>query len=261
MLFSACHKADIDRFDHKHKISKTWENDTDSMPTTYYYEDGKLTTVRFPDYPHLHFIYEKKFQVKRINFEGADGQISEWADITYKDDRVEEIKIYANSELVANQKFVTENRKIAKIFSYILPNYFEEKAAVKNMLFDVQSLELLAVRSKSKGELTLESEHNITYTGDNITTVITYDKRSEDTVITRYTYDENKNPYYGLNFNFMGLKGYSRNNQVSQTLSYGTITRNFTYTYICNKHRYPTIINEKEGKTEEGVNTYIEYVK
>jgi hypothetical protein len=261
VLFVACHKAEDDRFDHKYKISKTWMYNTKSEPTTYHYKDGKLTKVRFPYGSYLHFVYEKKFQVKRINFEGLDGIIDEWADITYRDDKIAEIKVYLEGTLIANQKFTIENKKIAKIYSYILPHYYDLKAETKNMLYDVESLELLAVQNKTKGELSLKSEHHITYTGDNITTTIAYNKLAGDTVTTRYAYDENINPYYGLNFNFMGLDGYSRNNPVSKTISHSTGILSYTYSYVYNKHDYPTIISKKEANEEVGENTFIEYVK
>jgi hypothetical protein len=133
---------------------------------------------------------------------------------------------------------------------------------LQNVLFEFHALELLSVQDDTKDKLTFVAEQAITYTGDNITTVVTY-KQTElsDTITSRYAYDNNKNPYYGLNFNFMNLKGYSRNNQVSQTISSSTTSRIFTYSYVYDKHHYPIIISERESKAKEAVNTYIEYIK
>jgi len=261
VLFIACHKADDDCFDHKYKISKTWIADTKSSPITYHYEDGKLKTINFPDYPYFHFVYEKKFQVKRIDFESMDGQIHEWADISYEDNKIAEIKIYKDNELVANQKFKIVNKKIAEIYSYILPSCYELKAEIKNLLFDVRTLELLTSKDAAKNGLFLESEHYVSYTDNNITSVVTYDKLTGDTINTSYVYDNYINPYYGLNFNTMGLKGYCRNNPISETITLDTTTYKYTYNYVYDKHNYPTLIFQKENNAEEGINIYIEYTK
>ncbi|MDR1112799.1 MAG: hypothetical protein LBL18_03445 [Bacteroidales bacterium] len=255
----ACHKADDDRFDHKYKISKTWLEDTKAAPTVYQYEKGKLAVVRYPDGSSLHVLYGKKFQVKRINYEDIDGNIYQWADITFKENKIEEVKLYdSRYGLIANQKFTIKNGKIAKVYSY---NYqMPAKAEIKNILFDAQSLELLVTQSKTKAN-PLTIEHDVTYTGDNITTVVTYDQLLNDTVTTHYVYDENKNPYYGITYLFMGLQGYSRNNPVTKSISYATEALNYTYSYVYDKHRYPTVISEKTGKGEEGINTYVEYTE
>jgi hypothetical protein len=259
MLFTACHKAYDDRFDHKYKISKTWIEDTKAEPTVFQYEKGKLTVVRCPEGSSLQFVYGKKFQVKRINYVGIDGSIYQWADITFKEDKIEEVKLYNNQHgLIVNQKFTIQNGKIAKVYTY---NYqMPAKSEAKNILFDTHSLELLASRSKNNNN-SLEIEHDVTYTGDNITTVVTYDLSWGDTVTTHYVYDENKNPYYGITYLFMGLQGYSRNNSVTKSVSYATEVLNYTYSYVYDKHHYPTIISERAGKADGGVNTYIEYTK
>jgi hypothetical protein len=278
--FSACHKAKDDRFDHKYPLFKTYLNDSKATPTIYSYEDEKLDKMSFPDGSYFIFSYEKKFQVNKITHYDMSDNVIEYANITFNEDHISEIQLFSKENVLMGKKtFAIENKKISKIVDY-LPKLEAEKgknSALFDMFFIDNQAYMNILQNQSKADLGMATTTSVVYTGDNITQLNIYVQKDittldevggNDTLTIDCTFDENPNPYYGLNFYCKSFLGYCANNPISEYVYIRTadsenpaLRYKNEYNYVFDKHKNPTLIKKtttNEDKSEEII--YIEYL-
>jgi hypothetical protein len=203
----------------------------------------------------LTFEYNSDKTIKKIT--SSDG---DYALLEYADKRITKIQYYEKGILTHENIFYRRDKKntINKIETYTYNGFSSEGSLLKMLFPESKSVpETLKNKHKNAGRL-LYAVRNITCENDNIQRVRLYyviDGKQVEFYATTYSYDKNKNPYYGLPFAFADLSGYSKNNVSSSVLSYEygkdkedkkIVTIENSYTY---EKKYPTYNTTAEYTT------------
>ena len=183
-----------------------------------YSQDNQLTSMWLKEEnTTLTFEYNKDKTIKKITSSENNG--ANYALLSYADKRLTEIQYYENNQLARESLFSRKEKKntINKIENYVHDGFSSEtKSVLAEMLFaDAKNMPQSARKSQKSGGKQLYSVLNVTYEGDNIQRVrLSYIIDDKEVLYSTYTYsyDEMKNPYYGLPYALFELTGYSKNN-------------------------------------------------
>ena len=207
----------------------------------------------------LTFEYNKDKTIKKITSTEDKGVF--YALLFYENKLVKRIEYYENNQLARESIFSRKAKKntINKIESYVYDGFADKnEGALSDLLFeDAKKMPKSMRKMHKSGEKSLYAVQDITYENDNISRVrLSYANQGNVSVFstTSYTYDDKKNPFYGLPYAFLNLTGYSKNNEKYTRTSYENdefktmITIDNSYSY---EKKYPT------HKTVVESNTYI----
>jgi len=217
-----------------------------------YSDKNQLVTVWLKkDNTTLTFEYNKDKTIKKIMENNADS----YALLSYDNKLITNIQYYKNNQLVQESIFSRKEKKntINKIEHYVYDGFTPEtKGVLFALLFpEAKNMPESLQKMHKSGEKSLYCVQNITYEGENIFRVrLDYGDVLYSTAT--YTYDEQKNPYYGLPYAFTDLTGYSKNNvkyariALENSREKVMITLDNTYSY---EKKYPTYKSVVESKT------------
>lgn len=259
------------------KLYKIWDKSEVGDPTeTFSYEKNLLKTIDFFDesdsvHYMFDFQYNKDKTVSEISHETAN--YTEAIKIFYSDKLVCRMLYTMDDSLRMELLFQRdpETQKLVKIVEYYDMDYYHNFEAVNKSVFFDYFIGFNDVAEEyflqNKGALSLHCNRDITYTEENITKVVETYPEYNQVVTSNYTYiEESYNPYYGLNYAYKGLRGYSLYNVLSSdvtTTVNGSVTKQiFTdYEYVLNDKLYPRrqIVRERPD-ADYPVNTYFLYL-
>lgn len=259
-LFSRCQKEDI--YNPKEKLLSILDYEISSKTpfVSFLYEEEKISKAIFHDQTVFEFEYNEENQVSAI-YGYFGNKPYGYVLMTYIDKKLSKTAYYDQSNTVFQiDTFYRHNGLIYGYKSYI--NVSEAKNSEDKItptrLFQTfmhthQAKQVKAIVEDLKSGFVLIAQTNVEYTRQNITQLETV-YQNGFTTLSRFSYDDEKNPLYGLPFAFTEhisfptapLSGYSKNNFVSFTYSehYGTPGAGETETYelVYQKNDYPTQI-------------------
>jgi hypothetical protein len=231
---------------------------------SFIYDQDKISKAVFHDQSKFQFEYNDDDQVTIIyGFYGNQsyGHVS----MSYIDKKLCKVEYYNNlSQLFQMDTFYRLNGTIYAFKSYLtstLSKSFDANIKNSNLfktyLYHLDSKNVQSIIEKSKAGLVLVSYTNVTYTKGNITQLETVYQNGFTTLST-FTYDDEKNPFYGLPFALMDylnfpsspLTSYCKNNFKTSTYCehYGTpgtaAEISYDLVYLKNDYPYQIYINK-----------------
>jgi hypothetical protein len=202
----------------------------------------------------LTFEYNKDKTVKKIM---SSDKSSRYAELFYDDKRINRICYYDDGKLARESLFSRKEKTntINKVESYVYDGFASESILAGLLFSETEFMPEEMRKAHKSGEKSLYAVQNITYEKDNISRVrLSYAENNEirlHATIT-YTYDDKKNPYYGLPYALFQLTGYSKNNVTKAILSFENdkaktmISLNNHYTY---EKKYPVYCSTEKNTT------------
>lgn len=289
MTFTSCDKDGV--YNPKKKINRIFTSsagDSKQLEETWTWDKNLLTKIDFGENYVYRFEYDGKRLAKILSSDGNttinffyDGSKYDKVEENYKYSVEEDLYSYSISALTT-YKFTYDGSKISKItvnhtstYTYDLPFDFKGevvKHAPKSKLSPLRFFlseesckkvaEIRSAKEENKNSETYTSTYTITLTwdGNNVSKEV-YEEVTDGELYTysyTFTYDKEKNPYYGL---FVGESesfiSFSKNNvaKIAATNSDGVYAeKNFTYRY---EDGFP--IERMEIEDGSTYTTYYEY--
>lgn len=274
--FISCNK-DEDIYQTKHKIYKIWEVSEVGDPDQTFTYDKKDMLTSIDDYSEVDSVH---YSFKFTYNDDKTVDIIEHSNALY----TESVKIYYMNKLVQRMVYTMdgavrmelvfnrdpESTKITRIVEYYDVEYFTAfekiaKAPLYNRIIGSNEVVAQCYKKNGSKSLTLHCDRKITYTGNNITQVEEVYPEYSTRVTQFLTYDTlSFNPFYGLNYVYKGLLGYSENNKLSnysETFVNGNITEQVStsHEYYLDDEKFPRRIITRKSPDFTPINTYILY--
>ena len=250
-----------------------WDDNLLTTITNYHQEQGILddqpTTVVSSV---LTLTYDGKQLVKVSDAFGQD-----YSNYTYDGNKLTKIESYEEGQLRSTAEITHDGKKIAQV---VVTTYeVEGKAsdatrfALSTIMPNKRVLDKVLANS-AKATTTQTQTLDFTFDGGNVTKIdMTY---GEENITLEYTYDKNKNPFYGC-YAALGEEGFtalSENNILSEksTEVYTRDGATRTYTYTTNYEyeydgKFPTTVSTTSTYTSDNYSekrthtTYYEYAE
>lgn len=250
-----------------------WDDNLLTTITNYHQEQGILddqpTTVVSSV---LTLTYDGKQLVKVSDASGQD-----YSNYTYDGNKLTKIESYEEGQLRSTAEITHDGKKIAQV---VVTTYeVEDKAsdatrfALSTIMPNKRVLDKVLANS-AKATTTQTQTLDFTFDGGNVTKIdMTY---GEENITLEYTYDKNKNPFYGC-YAALGEEGFtalSENNILSEksTEVYTRDGATRTYTYTTNYEyeydgKFPTTVSTTSTYTSDNYSekrthtTYYEYAE
>ena len=250
-----------------------WDDNLLTTITNYTQEYGLLedepTTVVSSV---LTLTYDGKQLVKVSDASGQD-----YSTYTYDGKKLTKIESYEEGKLTSTAEVTHDGKKIAQV---VVTMYDEEgktsdatRFALSTIMPNKRVLDKV-LANKAKATAYATQTLDFTFDGGNVSKIVmTY---GEETITLEYTYDKNKNPFYGC-YAALGEEGFvalSENNMISETSSEVytqdgatrtyTSTTNYEYEY---DGKFPTTVSTTSTHTGNGYSqkythtTYYEYAE
>ena len=263
-ILHSCNKQEIFNPSRYILAESKLENSGSKIIKQFNYSDKELISVDLvQEKINLKFEYNKDKTVKKITSSDASYALFE-----YDKKHITQIQYYEGGKLTHENKFYRKEKKntINKIETYTYDGFSSEGILLKMLFPESKSVPEAFRKMHKSTDGSLYAVRNVTYEGDNIQRVRLYYIANNERVeysTTTYSYDDKKNPYYGLPYAFLDLTGYNKNNAVTEIISYENHAQNillFTirkeYAY---EHKYPTTCSITERTTTTSNNDSTKY--
>lgn len=260
LLLTKCQKEDV--YDPKDKLISILDYTISSKSpyVSFLYEEEKISKAIFHDQTVFEFEYNEDNQVSAI-YGYSGNKPYGYVIMSYLDKKLSKTAYYDQSNSIFQiDTFYRFKGNIYGYKSYInvlQAKDYENKISATRLfqtyMHPHQPVQVKAIAHIHKSGFILISQTNVEYTRQNITQLETV-YHNGFTTLSKFSYDDEKNPLYGLpfaltdHFNFPSapLSGYSKNNFVSFTYAehYGTLGNSVTENYelVYQKNDYPTQI-------------------
>ncbi|MCQ2271726.1 MAG: hypothetical protein MJZ72_02920 [Bacteroidales bacterium] len=284
MTFGSCHKEG--KYTPSKKISRIYEessSDGRHLSQSWNWNKNKLQSINHHNYDGSIYFTEdftyKNGRISRIDLRFPDSYSSDYFEITYDGGKLSRITEYYDGRLSNESSFTYKNGKISTMNETYYSKHYKDEAmpTVKSTFLSLIIPELSDRIVENLYRLSNKSgsdffTYSFEWKGNNISMIkCSYDEGGTE---TKFTYDNKKNPFYGLlDDGSPSLEAVSSKNNVTSYTDYyynydgetsiGTCT--YTYTYDGNwptSERYQVNHQFSFGiyYTSYGT-TYYEYVK
>jgi len=259
-LFVSCDKKEIFS-PNKYIETESYQSGASSLEVEkrfVYSEKEQLISLWLRDgNTTLTFEYNKDKTIKKIT--SSENDEATYAILFYENKLITQIQYYEGNQLAMESIFSRKEKKntINKIENYVYVDFSfpKKKNILADLLFtEMKNVPKTAHKNHKSGEKSLFYVLDITYENDNIFRVrLSYFDNDKAIVysVSTYTYDDMKNPYYGLPYAIFELTGYSKNNVKYVTTSLEndkyktmfTIDNNYSY-----EKKYPVYKSVTESE-------------
>lgn len=183
--------------------------------------------------PHEYmFEYNRDKQIIVI----SDLLSNERAELTYEDKLLKEVKFYVDNQLSSTIEVSHKKDKICKL------DYISVSSHASSLCNIICPEQKNTQGLKTRKDNRLYMRQYITYNGDNVSRMRTYlfnsSKDSSLLCSYSYTYDNSRNPFYGLPLPLFDVKGYSKNNVATTQISYDNGYENYDRALISQRNTY-----------------------
>lgn len=239
LLLIACNKEEV--FNPNKKIQYVLLQGTSSMDTSmaFIYENGSISEILYKQ-------LGKDFSIS-LNKNGTIDKITsnvndEYILLTYDGTYLNNMEFYQGNQLTKKIQVgrKDKNNKINRLSYYLMENK-QSKSVFDNVFFPSSDQLIVTKENLHKSTSTLVMVRNITYENDNISREKVIDYDGQDSTIrysASFTYDDKKNPFYGLAYPIMDLSGYSKNNILTAYYTYDNGYERYDRAYFSQKHDY-----------------------